>query len=390
MRTVAILAIILAASPAFADFAPSLRFDTADVRAMGGVSGVSGTPAAAAADNKNVSIYGLIIDLRGSLSAGLDAYSWAKDAMDFKDHMGDLLDPANIMAQRDKLAALAARVPSAFDIQGRVEVARVQLGNRRIGYFLAGAYAEGFGGLRLSLPDPKRIGVDVAKGAIDLGQSVALLEAAGSADTGGRIGYGRLFDLAKGISLAGGAQVRVFQRWLVRPYRIGMDAKINGGDSVRVPDFAHETAIGGAADLSAILLVDNRRIAGRLGLEVNGIGAVGYASGTEREPMDFAIGAIVQPLRFLGYRRWEVGNEIHAYEDGRVSYHVGTSITWGGRWLNISPRIGGAIADRRVFGETRNAFTGGFLATLGILQVAGVCELYSGGYDAGIRLGFGN
>lgn len=388
MRTWIVTVILLAASSAWADFSDSRRFDTADVRAMGGVSIASGSPAAAAIGDTNFSVLGLVADIRGNLSGGFASYGWIRDTMGFRDNMGNLSNQANLLAQRDKLAALAARIPSASDLEGHVDIARFQIGNRRVGQFLFGAYAEGFAGVRLSLPPPDRIGTSGM--SIALGQDTVLLTAAGMGDAGGRFGYGRMFGLPRGMSLAGGAHVRVFHRWLARPYRIGVDAAVSGADSFHVPGFHHETGIGGAVDLSSILALNDRILDARIGLEINGIGATGYAGGTSREAMDFAMGGIVRPLNSIGFRRWEVGTELHAFEDGRPSWHVGSSITWGGQQLNVSPRIGGIVGDRGVFGETRHAFTAGFSATLGPLQLAGVAELYRDGYDIGIRLALGN
>jgi hypothetical protein len=380
--------ILLVASTVWADFSGSHRFDTADVRAMGGVSNASGSPAVAAMDDRGFGITVLAIDIRGSLSEGIAGYRWAMDVKDLMCGMGNLEDRGNLLTKRDKLAALAAGVPSALDAQGRVDIARFQFGNRRFGQFLFGAYAEWFVGARFSMPSPDRIGVSGM--TISLSKASTPFQAAGMGDAGGRIGYGRLFRLPRGMSLAGGIHGRIFNRWIVDPYRIGLDATVSGSGSLRVPEFSYGTGVGGAVDLSSLLAANDRVLDARIGLEVNGIGATGYSTGVARETMDFAVGGTVKPLRSIGIRWWETGIEIHAYEDGRTSLHFGMAWPFGGRWLNISPRIGGIVGDRMVFGEARNVLTGGFSATLGFFQIAAVCELSQYGYDTGLRLALGN
>ena len=382
MRTAILLTVLIAAS-ADADLV-SKRIDSSGVRAMGGVTAAAESMAGAAMENKSLSIIALGIDLRGSLSVGLEAYGWVMDAMDFKDN----LSLADMVVQRGKLVDLASRVPRAFDLWGHVDVARFQFGSKRLGAFMVGAYAEGLAGVRLDLPDPDSI--RVVGQEIDIGGPVTMVETAGLGDVGGTLGYGRVFGLPKGLSLAAGAQVRIFHRWLVRSYRVTAAARISEAGGIDVPDFSHETGVGGTTSLSSILMLGDRFVDARVGLEVGGIGAVSYANGMERETANFAVGAVVRPLASIGFRRLEVGTELRAEEGGNPSWHIGSSIAWGGRWLSFSPRIGGIIMDRRMFGEARNVFTGGFTATLGIVHLAGVVELYDGGYITDLTLGLGN
>jgi len=389
MKSLITLSILLVSVSAFADFSPSKRFDATDVRAMGGVSLASGTPAAASIDNKwNFSIVALALDMRGSLSEGITAYNWAHSALDFKDSLNDL-NLTNVSDRYNRLLSLVSTLPRAFDFQSRMDFARIQFGNSQLGTFMVGVYAEGLMGIRLTLPPANNI--TTSGSTIDLGQPTTLLTAAGRGDTGGRVGYGRIFNLPKGMLLSSGIHLRVFNRWLVRPYKISVDSKITGSNSFHVPDFTYDAGVGGAVDLSSILLLRDKLLDTRIGLEINSIGATHYTSRTERETMAFALGAMIKPLHVLNVQGWDIGSELHAYEDGRPSLHLGTSYTFGhGRWISFSPRIGGIIADRMVFGETRNVFTGGFTTVLGIVQLAGVIELFNGGYDAGVRLALGN
>jgi hypothetical protein len=357
-------------------------------RAIGGVNTPTDitNPANSALWNGNFSFIFLNVDTHLSLSEGLNTYNWIMDVSNFKNNFNNISD---VFTKQQKILELLYNAKRDFDLLTHVDLLSFIIGNKSIGKFHFGIYVDGFSGIRVRVPDTKKI--NVVGAAVDIGNNIDLVSGFGQGDSGVQLGYGKAFYFQNGMKVSAGIRNRTYYRFFAPIHNIHLNRIMDSDKDIKIPDFTYDSGIGTSFDLSMAFDTNdilNTRIAAEVG---NVISNAWYGNHNERDPIFIGIGAVIHPLHVLKIDGLGVGFDTQMYEDGMSSFHLGSFWFLGNRWINIIPKVGVAFNDRSLFGEKHNIITCGFSTMLGLLSIGTSFEYMGDGrYDVGLKLGIGN
>lgn len=410
MKKVAVFGIVAAlvlafALPAFGEPVKVRKIDPIDNRAMGGADLATDTriPSNAALSDDPWSLTLFNVELKAPLSQGLRMKDVIGDAAGiggspeeiFQKALADKYlknDSSTLKEREDQLKDMLSRSNFNLGVTSRVEALRLTVGNKKWGKFTMGAYGEADVGVLVTPPNPANVKIveKMRDSYIDLGGSKRAVQALGRGDAGGLLGYGLAFNLPKKMEIAGGVQVRVFDRFMVPTQSVGLKREFRGQNDVVKPDnFNYVNGIGFATDLSTTFAGRDPYLDTKVAFVVTDIGNIWYDSGAdELTSPRYGLGVSISPFHYLKHDKMVLAVDVEDMQDGGT-LQMGLAYMLGNKKVNLTPRVGIIVHETDLFGRDSNIFTAGFSTKLAIFNLAGLYERNLDSQEYNVGCGFG-
>lgn len=281
-----------------------------------------------------------------------------------------------------------------LDSQLRVDVLRLDIGNKRFGKLTVGAYAEGEAEVQAYGPNPDDI-KQTKEGYADIGVEQDVARGLGHGDIGGQLAYGRAFGLPFDMELAAGIRARVFHRIVIPELTIQLNRFIKDKDDIVFPDGQfYDRGTGFGLDSYLVLAPHDPLFDTRVAVGVyNAYGQVWYdQAGSIVEMRRYSVGFAVSPLHRLDFDGLTLGVDAENLQKNsaeKITWQTGASCKIGSGRFNIVPATGYVFNRQNLIGDKINdIFAAGLTAHLFFLSLGGLYEfnMDTKDFNIGVRV----